>query len=107
MTAGGLREIRAVIVAADSAVGLVVQAIDELSAHLPPEHAPRVCPLCPAERWPCVRFRDAAHNVHTAGVHLGDLVPRDLHPHLWPPEPQPHPPASHSHARTTEEQHNG
>ena len=66
-SAGALRDIRAVIVAADSAVGLVAQAIDDLSAHLPPQHAQRVCPLCSTRtlavcpvsgrRAPCARRR--------------------------------------------------
>ncbi|SDC73927.1 hypothetical protein [Actinokineospora iranica] len=89
MNAGGLRGIRAVIVAADSTVGLVAQSIDDLAAHLPPQHAPRMCPLCSTERWPCVRFRDAAHHVRAAGIDIGELVPRDLHRHLQPPQPSP------------------
>jgi hypothetical protein len=92
VNAGGLREIRAVIVAVDSAMGLGAQAIDDLSAHLPPQHAPRVCPLCSTQPWPCSRFRAAAHHVHACGVNLTDLVPLDLHPHLWPPEPCLDPP---------------
>lgn len=91
---GGIREVVAVIVAADSPFGQVAQAIDDLAAHLPPPQEPQECPLCFTQPWPCARFHDAAHRVHAAGLRLGELVPLDLHPRLWPPATPSTPPAS-------------
>jgi hypothetical protein len=85
---GGIREVVAVIVAADSPTGRVAKAIDELTAHLPPPKEPWACPLCSIESWPCSRFDTAAHQVMTAGLRLRDWIPNDLHPRLWP-QPQP------------------
>lgn len=86
---GGIREVIAVIVAADSPIGRVVQAIDDVAAHLPPPQEPQACPLCFTQSWPCARFDDAAHRVQAAGLRVGELVPLDLHPRLWPPSPPP------------------
>ena len=92
---GGIREVVAVIVAADSATGRVVKAIDELTAHLPPPDEPWACPLCSTESWPCSRFNAAAHQVMTAGLQIRDWIPNDLHARLWgKPKPRsPAPPA--------------
>lgn len=87
-----VREVRAVIVAADSPLGRVSQAVDDLAAHLPSPEQPRVCPLCSDRSWPCGRFDDAAHRVLAAGLRLGDLVPLDLHERLWPPRRTQAPP---------------
>ena len=81
---GHVREVLAVIVAADSPLGRVSQAVDDLAAHLPPPDQPRACPLCSAQSWPCAGFDDAAHRALVAGLRLSDLVPLDLHERLWP-----------------------
>lgn len=106
---GGIREIVAVIVPADSPVGRAAQAIDDMSAHLPPPDDPRACPLCSTQSWPCARFENAAHHVQAAGVRLGELVPPDLHTRLWPPAwPQPSPLTTrHPDPRLDREQHDG
>lgn len=91
---GGVREVLAVIVAADSPVGRVSQAVDDLAAHLPSPDQPRACPLCTAQSWPCAGFDDAAHRALAAGLRLSDLVPLDLHERLWPRRRPPSPPAS-------------
>lgn len=107
---GGIREIVAVVVAADSPVGRVAQAIDDMTAHLPPPEKPQVCPLCSAQSWPCARFDGAAHRVRAAGLRVGELVPLDLHSRLWPPSPprsQPAPPTRHPDTWLDEEQHDG
>ncbi len=89
-----IREVRAVIVAADSPLGRVSQAVDDLAAHLPTPDEPRACPLCSDRSWPCDLFDDAAHRVLAAGLRLGDLVPLDLHKRLWPPKTPRTPPSS-------------
>lgn len=89
---GGIREIVAVVVAADSPAGRVAAAIDEVTAHLPPTQEPWACPLCSTQSWPCSRFDTAAHRVMTAGLRLAEFVPDDLHPRLWP-QPQSRSPA--------------
>jgi hypothetical protein len=104
---GGIRESVAVIVAADSPVGRAAQAIDDMSAHLPPPEDPRACPLCSTQSWPCARFDDAAHRVQAAGVRLGELVPPDLHARLWPPPPPTPHTSRHSDTRFDKEQHDG
>jgi hypothetical protein len=86
---GAIREVVAVIVAADSPIGRVAQAVDDVAGHLPPRQEPQACPLCLSQSWPCARFDDAAHRVQTAGLRLGELVPLDLHPRLWPPPAAP------------------
>jgi hypothetical protein len=91
---GGMREIVAVVVAADSPAGRVATAIDDITAHLPPPDVPWECPLCSAHSWPCSRFDAAARRVMATGVRLADLVPLDLHPRLWPRTPPPQPAAS-------------
>jgi hypothetical protein len=85
----GVRPIVAVVVAADSPAGRVAEAIDEVTAHLPVPDEPRACPLCSVQSWPCARFHDAAHRVMAVGLRLGEFVPEDLHPRLWPPQQQP------------------
>ena len=89
-----VRKVRAVIVAADSPLGQVSQAVDDLAAHLPSPAQPRVCPLCSDRSWPCDRFDDAAHRVLAAGLRLADLVPLDLHERLWPQRRAQTPPTS-------------
>lgn len=91
-----MREIVAVIVAADSPAGRVAEAMSDLSAHLPDVGEPQVCPMCMGQSWPCAGFDRAAHLVMTAGLRLAELVPLDLHPRLWPPKrpPSPRPAAS-------------
>ncbi len=91
---GRIREIVAVIVAADSPAGRVAQAIDDMTAHLPTPDEPQACPLCSSQSWPCARFDDAAHHVQAAGMRLGELVPLDLHNRLWPPTPPSSPRSS-------------
>lgn len=90
---GGIREVVAVIVAADSPTGHVAKVIDELTAHLPPPDEPWACPLCSTESWPCSRFDTAAHQVMAAGLRLRDWIPTDLHARLWPQPRSPAPPA--------------
>lgn len=97
---GGVREDLAVIVAVDSPLGRVSQAVNDLAAHLPPPDQPWACPLCSAQSWPCAGFDDAAHRVMTAGLRLRDLVPFDLHERLWPPRRGPSPPASTQNSGT-------
>lgn len=84
-----IREVVAVIVAADSPVGQLVRDIDDMTAHLPASDAPRACPMCSTRSWPCAGFDTAARRVGAAGLRLDHLVPRDLHIRLWPPQPQP------------------
>jgi hypothetical protein len=104
---GGIREIIAVVVAADSPAGRIAQAIDDMTAHLPTPEEPRACPLCSARSWPCARFHEAAHRVQAAGVRVGELVPLDLHARLWPSAPTQ--PASPQHSDTwfDQDQHDG
>lgn len=72
----------------------VAAAIDEVTAHLPPPEDPWACPLCSTQSWPCSRFDNAAHQVMNAGLRLGEFVPDDLHPRLWPtPKPPSRSPA--------------
>lgn len=105
---GAVRDIVAVVVAADSPAGRAAQAIDEVTAHLPASDEPWACPLCSTQSWPCPRFDEAAHQVQAAGLRLGELVPLDLHPRLWPtPQPRSRPPAPHSDIWFDEEQHDG
>lgn len=84
-----LRDIVAVVVAARSPAGLLVDALNALAAHLPPANRaadePVVCPLCPRQSWPCAPFDDAARRVQESGVAIGPFVPLDLHVQLWPP----------------------
>jgi hypothetical protein len=96
---GGIRAIVAVIVAVDSPVGRVPQAINDLAAHLPPPEKPGACPLCSTHSWPCALFDDAARRVEAAGLRLGDLVPLDLHNRLWPPRRSPSSTALARHVR--------
>ena len=91
---GRVREVLAVIVAADSPLGRMSQAVDDLAAHLPPSDQPRACPLCSAQSWPCAGFDDAARRALAAGLRLIDLVPLDLHERLWPPKRARTPPSS-------------
>lgn len=89
-----IREVVAVIVAADSSVGQLMRDIDDLTAHLPAPDEPRACPMCSTHSWPCGGFDTAARRVGAAGLRLDHLVPRDLHARLWPPQPRPpQPPA--------------
>jgi hypothetical protein len=81
---GWLREVTAVVVAIDSPAGRVVEAIEQLSAHLPAPDQPAVCPLCSRQTWPCGGFDAAARHIQAAGMPIGFLVPLDLHPTLWP-----------------------
>lgn len=89
---GGIREVVAVVVAADSPTGQVATAINELTAHLPPPDEPWACPLCSTEAWPCSRFQTAAHQVMTARLRLPDWIPKDVHSRLWPQPRSPAPP---------------
>lgn len=89
-----IREVLAVIVAADSPAGRVSQAIDDIAAHLPSPDQPQACPLCSNRFWPCDRFDAAASHVLAAGLRLSDLVPLDLHQRLWPRMRPPSPPVS-------------
>lgn len=86
-----VREVVAVIVAANSPVGQLVRAIDDMTAHLPPPEEPRACPMCSTQCWPCSGFDTAARRVEAAGLRLGELVPLDLHARLWPPLPPSRP----------------
>lgn len=89
-TMRGIRDIVAVVVAADSPVGRAAQAIDDITAHLSVPDEPNTCPLCSTQSWPCAQFTAAAHRAQAAGLRLGELVPLDLHPYLWPtPQPPP------------------
>jgi hypothetical protein len=81
---GRLREVTALVVATDSPIGGVVDAIEQLTTHLPATEQPGMCPLCPRQAWPCTRFDDAARHLQANGVPIGYLIPLDLHPELWP-----------------------
>jgi hypothetical protein len=81
---GDIREVLAVVVAAASPAGRAAEAINELVMHLPTPDQPGVCPTCAGRFWPCPYFDSAAYRVHTARLRLGDWVPLDLHPRLWP-----------------------
>jgi hypothetical protein len=87
--AGDIRDVLAVVVAADSPAGRLAEAINDLTAHLPTPDEPDVCPMCSGKFWPCAGFDGAAHRVHTARLRVGDLVPLDLHPRLWPQHSPP------------------
>lgn len=81
---GWLREVAAVVVAIDSPVGRVIEAVDQLTTHLPGPDEPTVCALCTAQTWPCTGFDAAARRLQTTGMAIGYLVPLDLHSTLWP-----------------------
>ncbi|MDQ3276291.1 MAG: hypothetical protein M3Q39_15030 [Actinomycetota bacterium] len=117
-----MRDIVAVVVAVDSPAGRAAEAIDQLTAHLPPPDEPWACPLCSAQSWPCAGFDAAAHRVQAAHLRIVELVPLDLRPRLWPPqqpgppetpaqsaprERGPHPSAPHPTAGSDEEQPDG
>lgn len=78
----------AVVVAVDSPLGRAVEAVDELTAHLPSSREPQECPLCPNQSWPCPGFHAAARHVHAARLWIAELVPPHLHPRLWPMPPR-------------------
>lgn len=84
-----LREIIAVIVAADSPLGREEPAIGQLTGHLPAVDSGD-CPLCGP--WPCAAFQKAATALHETGIHLPSLLPEPLQVRLSPPTPQPKPP---------------
>ncbi|MGH3621612.1 MAG: hypothetical protein ACRDQ5_07455 [Sciscionella sp.] len=89
---GDIREVLAVIIAADSPAGRVAEAINDLTAHLPPPAEPGACPMCSNRFWPCAGFDDAAHRLLAARLRIGDLVPPDLHPRPGRPlQPPRHP----------------
>lgn len=71
------------VVALDSPVGRVVDAIEQLTVHLPTPARPSACPLCSWQNWPCAGFDAAARHLQAAGVPIGYLVPLDLHSTLW------------------------
>ncbi|WP_143035893.1 hypothetical protein [Lentzea fradiae] len=81
---GAMREIVAVVVAAESPAGLLAGALDTLAAHLPPADGTTVCRLCSTQFWPCARFDEAARHIERRGVAVRPFVPLDLHPQLWP-----------------------
>jgi hypothetical protein len=87
MDGAGFRRVEGLVVAADSPAGRAAEAINDLTRHLPDPGAPAVCPTCAGRFWPCSSFDDAAHRVHTARLRVGDVVPLDLHPRLWPRTP--------------------
>lgn len=91
-TAMRVREIVAIVVAADSPLGQEEPTIDELSAHLPAVDGGGECPLCVGQRWPCAPFRDAASALHETGIPVPSLMPEALQTRLRPPTPQPPPP---------------
>ncbi|WP_275295191.1 hypothetical protein [Amycolatopsis sp. La24] len=82
-----IRRMASLIVAADSPVGRVSEALNDLARHLPEPGAPDACPTCAGRYWPCSYFDDAACRVHAARLRVGDVVPLELHPRLWPPVP--------------------
>lgn len=85
MEGANIRPMAGVMVAADSPAGRAAEAINDLTRHLPEPGAPAVCSTCPGRFWPCDYFHDAAYRVHTARLRVGDVVPLELHPRLWPP----------------------
>jgi hypothetical protein len=88
-----MRDILALIAAVDSPLGQAAETINDLAAHLPPPGEPLACPLCPRQRWPCTAFEIAAGRLETAHrLRVGQFLPLDLHPRLWPP-PAPAPSA--------------
>ncbi|GAB3902233.1 hypothetical protein ACFQ1S_05640 [Kibdelosporangium lantanae] len=89
---GGLRDITAMVVAAESPIGRVIEAIELLTSHLPPVDQPAVCSLCSPQSWPCPAFDAAAEQIQAGAMPIGYLVPLDLHPRLWPASPDTPPP---------------
>ncbi len=86
---GDIRTPVGVIVAAESPLGRAAEAANDLNRHLPTPAEPGSCPTCTGRFWPCAYFDDAAARLLTARLRLGDLVPLDLHPRLWPPPTPP------------------
>lgn len=75
------------MVAADSPLGLVGAAVDDITRHLPDPGVPDKCLTCGADAyWPCRFFDDAGHVVRTAKLPVRALVPADLHSRLPPPD---------------------
>jgi hypothetical protein len=81
---GRLREVTAVVVAVGSPAGLVGEAIERLTAHLPTSDHQTECPMGCRRDWPCAGFDAAARDIQSAGLPIGYLVPLDLHSALWP-----------------------
>jgi hypothetical protein len=74
----------AVVVACDSPIGRMAEAVDQAARHLPPPDRPYFCPCCSTEAWPCDGFDDAARSLLAAGLRLAEFVPHELHQRLWP-----------------------
>lgn len=89
MEGANIRPVAGVMVAADSPAGRAAEAINDLTRHLPELATPAACPTCAGRFWPCAYFHDAARRVHTARLRVGDIVPLELHPRLWPPRANP------------------
>jgi hypothetical protein len=85
MEEANVRRMVGLVVAANSPAGRAAEAINALTRHLPDPGAPTVCPTCAGRFWPCAYFDEAAYHVHIARLRVGDVVPLDLHPRLWPP----------------------
>ena len=79
-----LRAVTAIVVAADSPLGRLVGAIEQLSTHLPTPEQPGTCLFCSMRAWPCASFDAAVRHLQTSGLPIGYLIPLDLHPELWP-----------------------
>ncbi|MGW4529162.1 hypothetical protein [Amycolatopsis sp. NPDC004378] len=94
---GDVRPVRGLMVAASSPAGGAADAINDLTRHLPDPGTPAECSTCPGQFWPCQYFHDAAFRVHRARLRVGDVVPLELHPRLWPPQTSPDPRAWPSH----------
>ncbi|WP_410662112.1 hypothetical protein [Amycolatopsis sp. lyj-84] len=84
-----VRPMEVILVAAGSPTGRAAEAINDLTRHLPDPGEPDFCPTCAGRFWPCAVFDDAASRVHAARLRVGDVVPLDLHPRLWPSSAQP------------------
>lgn len=83
-----MRDIVAVVVAVDSALGQEEPTIGQLSDHLPPVDGGD-CPLCGP--WPCAAFQKAAKALHETGIPVSSLVPQALQARLRSPTPPPVP----------------
>lgn len=84
-----MRDVVAVVVAVDSALGQEEPTLSALSGHLPAVDGGD-CPLCGP--WPCAAFQRAATVLHETGIPVSSLVPQALQARLRSPTPQQPPP---------------
>ncbi|ATY17050.1 hypothetical protein CU254_41435 (plasmid) [Amycolatopsis sp. AA4] len=83
-----IRQVRCLVVAADSPVGGVSEAVNDLTLHLPEPGTQNICSTCGTlVFWPCRFFAEAAYAVRLdlPSVPLAAFVPPDLLSRLPPP----------------------